>query len=189
MAMSWSPALNSISPVFSRAEPVPFALLGALIGGADELSWTDFGSSPSELSKDRDVKAEKVAKALAPSDRAPPADDALLAEQERAAALQALFRERVVVPKENEAAARKAQGQVVAADFVPRGDLPVTESESLLRQTIVIEAEDYADLARERAEQVQESLTAVDGVAGDRVFVATAKAGEAPKRQALLELK
>ena len=65
----------------------------------------------------------------------------------------------------------------------------MTEIESLLRQTIVVEAEDYADLARERAEQVQVALTAVDGVAGDRVFVATAKAGEAPKRQALLELK
>jgi hypothetical protein len=88
----------------------------------------------------------------------------------------------VVAPREKEAAALKAEGKPVPK--VPRRDLPLAEVEPLVKATIAVTAEDLAELARYRAEAVQELLAARPGVGPERVFISTAKPEEAGKPEA-----
>jgi hypothetical protein len=129
-----------------------------------------------------------------PPGQTPPPDDAPLSDGDRSAGLRALFLERVVAPKEKQAAALRAEGKPVPETLVPRRDLPLAEVEPLVKATIEITAEDLAELARYRAETVQELLAAAPGVGPERVFISTAKAegdkAEAGKmRRALLQLE
>jgi Domain of Unknown Function (DUF748) len=128
-------------------------------------------------------------RSLTAQGKQPPPDEQALTEQERTAALHALFVERVVMPREQQAAALKAAGKLVPADLVARRDLPQPEAEALLRDTFALSPDDYAGLARARAEAVQEALAEVKGLDPSRVFISTAKADADKQRKALLQLE
>ena len=94
-----------------------------------------------------------------------------------------------MTPREQQAAALKAAGKLVPADLVARRDLPQPEAEALLRDTFALSPDDYAGLARARAEAVQEALAEVKGLDPSRVFISTAKADADKQRKALLQLE
>jgi len=115
-------------------------------------------------------------------------DDEPLSDAERGTALHALYLERVVAPREKEAAELRAEGKPVPAGFVARRDAPAPDVEAMLMQTMSLSPDALADLARSRAETVQDELTESYGIDPERVFVATTP--ETPRtRQATLQLE
>lgn len=220
--------VKALLNVLEKAATAPFALLGSLFGGGEDLGQVEFASGRWELEPPEQAKVEKLAKALvdrpalrlsisgladpagdrqgillekledeliarrralAVPGRAPPPDDEPLSAADRSAGLRALFLDRVVAPREREAAQLKAEGKPVPPDLVPRRDLPAAELQPLVLATLQVEPQDLADLARWRAESVQEALAEVPGLEQERVFVAAPKAGAAPARRAELQLE
>jgi hypothetical protein len=124
-----------------------------------------------------------------PAGKQPPPDDQPLSEAERAAGLRTLLLQRVVQPREQQAAALRAAGKPVPAELVPHRDLPAEQAEALVKETFALTPEDFDALARARAEAVQEALCDGHGLDPSRVFVAAAKAGAKPERKVSLQLE
>jgi hypothetical protein len=124
-----------------------------------------------------------------PAGKQPPPDDQPLSEAERAAGLRTLLLQRVVQPREQQAAALRAAGKPVPADLVPHRDLPAEQAAPLVKETFALTPEDFDALARARAEAVQEALCDGHGLDPSRVFVAAPKVGVKSERKALLQLE
>src|SRR5262249_4038626 len=99
-----------------------------------------------------------------------------------------LYQERVIGPKEKEAAQLRAQGKAVPAELAARRDAPQSEIEALITQTLSVTTEDLDDLARSRAEAVQDELTEAYGIDPERVFISS-KPGASRGRQVALQLE
>ena len=70
----------------------------------------------------------------------------------------------------------------------PRRDAPANEIESLIEQTMSVSPDDLSDLARSRAETVQDELTEAYGIDPARVLVST-RPNASRTRQVALQLE
>jgi hypothetical protein len=124
-----------------------------------------------------------------PAGATPPAVPQPLSEADRAAALHALYQERVVKVREKEAEQLMAQGKPVPPGLLPKRDASAPEMEVALLSTVEVTPDDLSGLARRRGEGVQEELVTNRSLPPERVSVSAAKPESAPKRHAQLQLE
>ena len=180
-----------------KAVSSPFALLGAMFGGGEELSFVEFDYGSSLLTEATVAKLATLAKAMV--DR--PAlkleiTGRVDAEKDREALIQQRFDEKVkrqkreamakqdknidlaavvVEPDEYEKYLRKAYD---LEDFPkPRNNLglkkklPVPEMEKLMLTHIEISDDDLRELAAERAQRIQDHLVVTGQIEAERLFL------------------
>ncbi len=186
--------LQVIVNLIVKAVTAPFALIGALVGGGEELAYLEFAPGSAAITQEGKAKLGRIAKALAErpalkldiAGRVDPAVDreglrrAAVERQVRAQKAKALGKaidssETVVTgedyPKYLAAAYR-------AADFPkPRNligllkDLPAAEMETLLLTHASASDDDLRQLANDRAQQAKAWLVEEGKVAPERVFL------------------
>ena len=124
-----------------------------------------------------------------PAGKTPPPDDQPLSESDRSSGLRALYQDRVVAVKERQAAQFEAQRRPVPPELLPKHNPNAAEMEAAVLASIEVTGDDLAELARSRAETVQEELVTGHQLPPDRVFLSTARPEAKPKRQAELQLE
>jgi len=176
----------------------PFALIGSLVGGGEELSYVEFAPGSAQLGADAQAKLQSIGKALADRpalklDIAGRVDPDADREGLRKASLERQVRAQKA--KELGKAADAADVAVDAAEYPkhltaayraadfpkPRNvigfvkDLPVPEMETLLLTHASAADEDLRRLANERAQSVKTWLVETGGIAPERVFLVAPK--------------
>jgi hypothetical protein len=188
--------------LFVKAVTSPFALLGSMFGGGEELSNVEFAPGHARLDNPATRKLETLAKALRERDslkleitgRADPEADregikrvaierAMREEKrkdmQKKGADEAALRDAEIAPEEYPAYLQRAYKE---AKFPkPRNmvglqkDLPVEEMEKLMLANFPATDEDMKRLAERRAENVQVWLVEQGKVPPERVFLLPAK--------------
>jgi uncharacterized protein involved in outer membrane biogenesis len=194
----WGIVWKIIGNLLVKAATSPFALLGALFGGGEELSYLEFDPGIADLPAGEEGKLGNLANAL--HDR-----PALMLEieghvdvaKDREGMRQLAFRRKVAAQKLSDLAktGRPAPAldnvRVEAAEYPkylaraykaekfpkPRNfigmakDLPVPEMEKLMLTHIQVTDDDLRRLAAERASRVRDRLVATGKVEAGRVFL------------------
>ena len=185
-----------------KAITSPFALLGSLVGGSEELSFVEFAPGSAALAPPGEAKLKSLAQALLerPNLRLDVGGRATAEPDEaglRRAALERKVRAQkfgdlrragtappsvdavVVAPEEYEGYLRRAYG---AEKFPkPRNmlgiakDLPVPDMESLMLEHARVSDEDLRQLANTRAQAAKDWLVTAGKVPADRVFLVAPK--------------
>jgi hypothetical protein len=183
-----------------KAVTAPFALIGSLFGGGEELSYLEFAPGLATLGGGEAAKLRNLAKALIErpglrldvSGRADPAADreglkrAAIDRKVRAQKFNDLRRQGdapasadaiTVEPSEYEKYLRRAYGEEKFAK--PRNliglakDLPVAEMEDLMLANTPVTEDDLRLLANARAQAAKEWLVDQGKVPAERVFIVT----------------
>jgi hypothetical protein len=200
--------LRVVVNLLVKAATSPFALLGAVFGGGEELSFVQFQPGLATLDAAALQKLGKLGKALNDrpglrvdvSGRADPAVDReglkayLLERAVKAQKLKDLVKKGESVPSLNEVTVEPAEYEKYltrayrAAKFPkPRNfigmvkDLPVPEMEKLIVTNTQITDEDLIQLANDRAQAAASFLINSERVPADRVFLVSPKIG-APEK-------
>jgi len=182
-----------------KAVTSPFALLGSLFGGGEDLSNIVYAPGMALLSTEGEKRLQAIAKAMA--DRpdlkievtgyADPTSDrdglkkvllerkikaAKLAEQSRSGKARASLEETEVSAEEYS----KYLGKVYRAEDIPgkprnligmQKSLPPAEMEAMLLANLAVTENHLQELAEERGQAAQTWLTGAGGVAAERVFL------------------
>lgn len=185
--------------LFVKAVTSPFALLGSMFGGGEELSKVDFAPGRARVGEAQAKTLENLAKALSERQALKleitgQADPEIDREGLKRVALERLVRqERRKAQPDDDSAEALADADYPtyltrvykAAKFPkPRNviglpkDLPVEEMEKLILANTTVSEEDVRSLARRRAENVQVWLTEQGKIAPERLFLVPPKAGE-----------
>lgn len=180
--MVWATVKNLLVKVATS----PFALLGSLAGGNDDLSSVAFDPGSSDLARAEAEKLEKLGKLLL--DR-PALKVEIEGKVDSAADGAALRREKVeeritagrpasaqgpVTTAEREALVRAEWTRARAAAGKPADAAALPTPQAMEAELVAAEAltpDDLAALASERAEEVQGKLLEVQGLTPERVFV------------------
>jgi hypothetical protein len=193
-----------------KAATSPFALLGALFGGGEELSYVEFDPGMHDLNAEGIKKLDTLLKAL--NDR--PALKLDLEghadpENDREGLKQYLFNQKVKAQKVKDLV--KKGGETVSVDEVrvepaeypkylkaaykeekfpkPRNfigiakDLPVPEMEKLMLTNIVVKEDDLRQLASQRALVVKDYILKSKQVEPERVFLIEPKSIQPEKKE------
>ncbi|HTR45180.1 MAG TPA: DUF748 domain-containing protein, partial [Thermodesulfovibrionales bacterium] len=193
-----------------KAATSPFALLGALFGGGEELSYVEFDPGMHDLNAEGIKKLDTLLKALndRPSlklDLEGHADP----ENDREGLKQYLFNQKVKAQKVKDLV--KKGGETVSVDEVrvepaeypkylkaaykeekfpkPRNfigiakDLPVPEMEKLMLTNIVVKDDDLRQLASQRALEVKDYILKSKQVEPERVFLIEPKSIQPEKKE------
>ncbi len=198
--------------LLAKAATSPFALLGAIIGGGEELSYVEFDSGSLDLSDQSTKKLDTLVKALfdRPGLRLDIEGHADV-DKDSEGLKQYLFMKKVKAQKLKELI-KKGQ-PVVPVDQInipkeeyakylklaykeekfpkPRTilgfakDLPVPEMEKLMLTHIVIGNDDLRQLASQRALKVKDYILKSGQVTADRVFLVEPKSIEPEKKEKL----
>jgi hypothetical protein len=185
-----------------KAITAPFALLGALFGGGEELSFLEFEPGGAALDPQDRSKLGSLAKALSDrpalkldiTGRAEPEADreglkrASIAAKVRARKFDELRRAGKAPPSAAEVTVEPAEyerylRQAYSAEKFPKPrnalgfekELPVSEMETLMLTHAAIDEDDLRLLANARAQSAKEWLTAEGKVAAERVFIVAPK--------------
>lgn len=198
--------------LLAKAATSPFALLGALFGGGEELSYVEFDYGSHNLAEQDAKKLDTLVKAL--FDR--PAlkleiEGHVDIEKDREGLKQYLFRKKIKAQKlkdmvkkgqpavpvdkviiEKEEYAKYLKMAYKAEKFPkPRTmlvfvkDLPVTEMEKLMLTHIDVKDDDLRLLASQRALAVKDYILKSGQVTADRVFLVEPKSLEPGKKEKL----
>jgi uncharacterized protein involved in outer membrane biogenesis len=206
----WGVLWTVVKNLLVKAATSPFALLGALMGGGEELSYLEFPPGQASLDAAAEGKLRALAKALEQRPALkldvvghadPPADrDALRA---------ATFDRKVRTQKLKELAKQGGAGlsldnvSVAAAEYPkyllkaysaetfpkPRNfigmqkDLPVPEMEKLMLTHIRVTDDDLRQLAQERAKRAIDFLVATKQVEAGRIFTVEPKSLAPEKKE------
>ena len=191
--------------LIGKAATAPFALLGAIVGGGEELAWIEFGAGSVALGTEANARLDKLAKALASrpglkvdvTGRIDAASDAEAMHREALErALQATKRK--ALSGKGEAAASPAsaamapeeRGRWIAAAYAElpaaaRGRDPAAKDEPTAAEMEAALAKHHraedavlAELGLGRARAAKDALV-TRGVDAERVFLVAPKAGEA----------
>jgi uncharacterized protein involved in outer membrane biogenesis len=206
---AWRVVVKIIVNLLVKAATSPFALLGAIFGGGEELSYLEFDYGQANLGAPGEAKLKTLVKAL--HDR--PALKLEIAghvdkEKDREALRQSLF-DRKVRSQKLKDLVRKG-GEAPSLDNVvvdakeypeylkrayraekfpkPRNilgmakDLPVPEMEKLMQAHIQVTDDDLHLLAQRRAQAVKDYLLASKQVEPERIFLVEPK-GLAPEKK------
>jgi hypothetical protein len=194
--------IRVIVNLFVKAVTSPFALIGAMFGGSEELAYIEFAPGTAQLDAAGDAKTKTLVKALADrpalkvdvTGRVDPAIDreglkrAAVDRQVRAQKLQDLA-------KTGKAPASADDVKVDAAEYPkylaaayssasfpkPRNmvgmakDLPVPEMEQLMLTNAAVTDDDLRALANARAQAVKDALVVAGKTPADRVFIVAPK--------------
>ncbi len=197
--------VKAIVNVITKAVTAPFALLGSLFGGGEELSWLEFDPGRAVIPAAGEEKLKTLARALA--DR-PALKLEITAHTGTEAEIEGL--KRAAIERKVRALKRKnlvARGQPVPEGRVeikpeeypallsrvykdedfpkPRNliglqkDLPVAEMEKLMIANAKVDADDLVALGNRRAQAVKEWLLKNGQIPGERIFILATKTGAA----------
>lgn len=189
--------------LFVKAVTSPFALLGSMFGGGEELSKVEFAPGRARVGEAQGKTLETLAKALGERQAlkleiSGLADPEIDREGLKRVAMERLVREerRRALPDSENSGAR---GELSAEEYKtyltrvykaakfpkPRNmiglpkDLPVEEMEKLILANTAVGDEDVRSLAKRRAENVQVWLIEEGKVAPERLFLVPPKPGDA----------
>ncbi|MGZ8431687.1 MAG: DUF748 domain-containing protein [Candidatus Deferrimicrobiaceae bacterium] len=207
---AWGVVIKIIVNLLVKAATSPFALLGAIFGGGEELSYLEFESGQEKLDAPGEAKLQTLVKAL--HDR--PALKLEIAghvdkEKDREALLQLLFDRKVRSQKLKDLVGKGGEAPsldnvVVDAKEYPEylkrayraekfpkprnllgmaKDLPVPEMEKLMHAHIQVTDDDLHLLAQRRAQAVKDYLLASKQVEPGRVFLVEPKALAPEKKE------
>ena len=189
--------------LFVKAVTSPFALLGSMFGGGEELSKIDFAPGRARVGEAQAKTLETLARALAERSSLKveitgQADPEVDREGIKRVAMERLVREerRKASPDNAEAEGRGQLSEEEYKVFLARAykaakfpkprnmiglqkDLPVEEMEKLILANTAVTDEDMRSLAKRRAENVQVWLIEQGKVAPERLFLVPPKAGDA----------
>jgi hypothetical protein len=181
-----------------KAVTAPFALIGALFGGGEELAYIEFTPGSAALTATADTKLKNIAKALsdrpalkldiagrvdADADRAGLKKTSLerkvktqkLKDTVKGGAAAGALEQVTVEPAEYPKYLARAYGEEKFTK--PRNmiglakDLPVPEMEQLMTANAQVTEEDLRQLANQRAQAVKDYLVETSKVPADRVFL------------------
>jgi hypothetical protein len=210
----WRIVFKIILNLITKAATSPFALLGALVGGGEELGYVEFEYGSSALAELQQKKVEAVAKAL--SDRPSLKLDIeayVDKEKDREALKQRFFKRKLQTQKLNELLKKGVAAPAVdditiepaeyekylkaayKAEKFPKPrnviglekDLPVPEMEKLMFTHIQVTDDDLRSLASQRAVKVRDAVAGSGKVEPERVFVVESKSSVPEKKQNLKE--
>ena len=193
----WKVVVNTLEKIVTA----PFALLGSLFGGGDEIQYVDFAPGSAVLSAAEEAKLNKLQKALAerpqlkldiPLKTITPADDAALRQAafdaDVAPLLEAGGADANAAPQRLSALAQvyaRVMGTMpvypmpASADADPTG-AEIAYLESELKEHYPVSDAQRAALAKTRAEAVQGAIVGESAVAPERVFLSERESGKAP---------
>ncbi len=207
---------KAVMGLMTRIVTAPFALLGSLFGGGEEMAFVDFAPGSAALAPDATRKLGNLAKALVerpqlkldiPLAVRTPADAEALTRAAFAAAVPAMaagadeaatLQLRLQALKD---ASARLEGTAPSAPpkAAPKGAPPpdvnalraeVTALEATLQEKFSPTAAQLDALARSRAEAVQAALLGSGEIAAERLFMTTREAGEQKDAAAVkMELK
>ena len=198
--------IKAIINLIGKALTAPFALLGSMFGGGEELSYADFPPGRSSFDSGTNAKIATLARAL--SDRpalkleivgqADPASDpdgirrVMLERSIKAAKLKEMVRKGEEAPSLDDMTLSDEEYGIWLkrvyrdADFKrPRNaigllkDLPVPEMEALMLANTSVDDEALRQLAQQRAQTIKDKLLADGKIAAERVFLMAPKIGAA----------
>jgi Domain of Unknown Function (DUF748) len=186
--------------LITKIVEAPFALVGSLFGGGEELAYVDFTPGSAVLSPAEQEKIGKLAKGLAerpelkldiPLQTLAPADDTSLSQEAFDAALSALLpAEMPAAPQQRLAAlAQLYEQQLGMKPVFPMPPMPpmpgfdpvpgnIAYLEEVLRPKFAATGPMRERLARARAEAVREAVLNQEGVAPERVFLSERDSGK-----------
>lgn len=201
--------LKIIVNILAKAATSPFALLGALFGGGEELGYLEFDYGSSALHEEGMKKLNTLINAL--HDR--PAlkldiEGHVDVEKDRAGLRQYLFNKKIKAQKLKEMLKKKAEPKPVDEITIdnteypkylkaaykeekfpkPRNiigiakSLPVPEMEKLMLTNIVVKDDDLKQLASERALKVKDHLLKSQKIEQERIFLVEPKTLQPDKR-------
>ncbi|MGW8393562.1 DUF748 domain-containing protein [Pseudoduganella sp. HUAS MS19] len=197
--------LKVIGNAIMKTVTSPFALIGSLFGGGEELSMLEFDQGRSALLPASEGKLKSLAKALTERpglklDITGRFDDAAEADALKRVALERKLRQLKTRELQARSSELPAGGVQVAKDeyaglleraykdekFVkPRNalgfakSLPVEEMEKLMLANITLEQDDFITLGNRRAQVAKDWLVGQGQVAPERIFLVAPKAGVA----------
>lgn len=206
----WGIILKIILNLIAKAATSPFALLGAIIGGGEELSFVEFEYGTAVITEASAKKLNGIAKAL--NDR--PAlkldvEGHVDPERDREGLKQLLFQRKVKAQKLNEMV-KKGQPAVPVDEVKiekqeyekylkmaykeekfpkPRNilgmakDLPVPEMEKLILTHLEVKESDLRTLASQRAQNVKEVIVKAGPVEPERIFILEPKSLAPEKKE------
>ncbi len=203
----WKMFVNLLGKIVTA----PFALIGSLFGGGEELAFLDFAPGSAELDEATRAKLESLRTGLierpglrldVPAAADPVADRMALEAQRWEAALSqgdagdawrgdraayrdrltALYHERLAAKPEIPKPPKPAEGEPA----VDANEHAIAWLEAALRPAFAVTDEDLAELARARAGAVQDLLLADGQVDASRVFIVM---GEAKPAEAAVRLE
>jgi uncharacterized protein involved in outer membrane biogenesis len=205
----WKAVLGLLTKIVTA----PFAALGALFGGGDELAYVDFAAGSSELSAPSQEKLQTLAKALAARPQLRLDVPLTVAEEDSMALAQIALAQRV--PASVDGADEKARRQRLQAleslyrtltkqapayPAAPeRNDAEKKDAKKLdaahtqwieaaLVDALAPDPSAKEQLARARAQSVQSALI-TDGIDAQRIFITTERKATAADRLVRMEMK
>ncbi len=198
----WRIVVQVIVNILTKVATAPFALLGSLFGGGEELSYIEFDNGSTDLSEPNMKKIETLVKAL----KAKPALKLDIVggvdmERDREGLIQYQFQRKLKAQKLNELVRKGEKVESVdeitiekqeyerylkraySAEKFPKPrnivgmekGLPNEEMEKLMMTHIVVKDDDLRLLATKRAETVSEALREKGEFESGRVFVVEPK--------------
>lgn len=195
-----------------KAATSPFALLGAVFGGGEEMSYVEFSYGSTEISPEAVSKVQKLIKALydRPSLKLDIEGHADM-EHDREALHNRIYDRKIKAQKlkdmiRNGFPAEPVDQIKVEPDEYPRylkmayteekfpkprnflgfaKDLPVPEMEKLIRTHIIVTEDDLRKLASARALALRETIVKTGQVEAERVFLVEPKTLEPEKKDKL----
>jgi len=212
----WGIILKIIVNLLAKAATSPFALLGAIFGGGEELSYLEFDYGVATIAETNTKKIDTLVKAL--SDR--PAlnldiEGHVDLERDREALKQLLFQRKLkaqklkemvkkgtpalpvdqvkIEPKEYEKYLKMAYKEEKFPK--PRNilgiakDLPVPEMEKLMLTHIEIRDSDLRSLASQRAMSVKDTILKTGKVEAERIFILEPKSLGPEKKEKLKDCR
>ena len=208
----WGIILKVIVNLVTKAATSPFSLLGALVGGGEELSYVEFEYGSTMITEPNLKKLTTLAKAL--QDRPALKVDVeghVDMERDREGLKQHLFQRKLKTQKLNEII--KKGGTAIQVDEVkiepseyekylkmaykeekfpkPKNivgmakDLPVPEMEKLMLTYVEVNEGDLRSLASQRATQVKEAISKSGQVEPERIFMIEPKSLTPEKKEKL----
>jgi hypothetical protein len=208
----WGIILKVIVNLIAKAATSPFSLLGAMVGGGEELSYVEFDYGSAMVVEPNLKKVNTLAKAL--QDR--PAlkmdlEGHVDLERDREGLKQYLFQRKLKTQKLNEMI--KKGGSAIPVDEVkiepseyekylkmaykeekfpkPKNvlgmakDIPAPEMEKLMQTYIEVKESDLRSLASQRAMRVKEAILKSGQVEPERIFIIEPKSLTPEKKEKL----
>jgi len=198
----WRIILQVIVNLLKKAATAPFALLGSLFGGGEELSYIEFDYGSSDISEQNMKKIETLMKAL----KAKPALKLDIVggvdmEQDREGLIREQFQRKLKAQKLNDLIRKGEKAESVDEITIERQEydrylkraysaekfpkprtiigtekgLPNEEMEKLMMTHIIIKEDDLRLLATQRAETVADALLESGEIESGRVFIVEPK--------------
>ncbi len=208
----WRIVIQVLVNILTKAATAPFALLGSLMGGGEEMSYVEFNAGSAAVGEANVKKLATLGKAL--KDRPSLKMDIegfVDREQDREGLRTTLFLRKLKVQKLNESL--KKGGAAIPVDDVkiepaerdrylkmaydaetfpkPRNiigfakSLPPAEMEKLILTNIEVRDEDLRLLASRRANAVRDTLLKSGDVTPDRIFIVEPKSLTPQKKEKL----